>query len=85
MLGENVNWVRNVRAAGDSADLRHGRREAVRLVEVPADAKPAILRCYVEIAPGTRPHVRGDHRAPQRAFEQIAARSPVFRITARAS
>src|SRR3712207_6636860 len=31
MLGEGVNWVRNVRAAGGDATLRHGRREAVRL------------------------------------------------------
>ena len=31
MLGKDVNWVRNVRAAGGRAVLRHGRREAVRL------------------------------------------------------
>src|SRR6266542_322695 len=29
MLGQNVNWVRNVRAAGGRAVLRHGRREPV--------------------------------------------------------
>jgi hypothetical protein len=31
MLGENTSWVRNVRAAGGQAVLRHGRREAVTL------------------------------------------------------
>src|SRR5215212_1409461 len=31
MLGEEVNWVRNVRAAGGNVTLHHGRREEVRL------------------------------------------------------
>src|SRR5690606_36276762 len=35
MLGERTNWVRNVRAADGIATLRHGRREDVRLEEVP--------------------------------------------------
>src|SRR5262249_56545472 len=83
MLGEDVNWVRNVRAAGGAAVLRHGRRESVRLVEVPADERPAILRRYLDAAPGARPHIPVDRRAPQQAFEQIAPRVPVFRITPR--
>jgi hypothetical protein len=44
MLGENANWVRNLRAAGGSAVLRHGRREDVRLEEVSVQSRPAILR-----------------------------------------
>lgn len=83
MLGENVNWVRNVRAAGGDAVLRHGRRESVRLVEVPTGEKPAILRRYLEVAPGARPHIPVDPRAPRQAFEQIATEIPVFRITPR--
>jgi hypothetical protein len=83
MLGQDVNWVRNVRAADGSAVLRHGRREAVRLVEMPADAKPAILRRYLDVAPGARPHIPVERRAPRQAFEQIAPEIPVFRITAR--
>ena len=83
MLGQDVNWVRNVRAADGSAVLRHGRREAVRLIEMPDDEKPAILRRYMDVAPGARPHVPVDRRAPQQAFEQVAPRMPVFRITAR--
>src|SRR3712207_6302301 len=31
MLGEQTNWVRNVRAAGGDVALVHGRREEVRL------------------------------------------------------
>jgi hypothetical protein len=34
MLGPDQEWVRNVRAAGGRALLRHRRREAVRLEEV---------------------------------------------------
>ena len=32
MLGEGVNWVRNVRAAGGEVALRHGHREEVRML-----------------------------------------------------
>jgi hypothetical protein len=82
MLGENTNWVRNVRAADGRAALRHGRREAVRLEEVSADSRPAILRRYLALAPGARPHIPVDRRAPLEEFEQIAPQIPVFRITA---
>lgn len=82
MLGEDANWVRNVRAADGQAVLRHGRREAVRLVEVPADARAAILRRFLEVAPGARAHIPVDRRAPRQAFEQVASEFPVFRITA---
>src|SRR5829696_5165203 len=37
MLGEDTNWVRNVRATGGEAVLCHGRREEVRLEEVAPD------------------------------------------------
>ncbi len=81
MLGEKANWVRNVRAAGGRAVLRHGRREAVRLEEVPAEARSPILRRYLERAPGARPHIPIDHHAPPEEFERIAPGIPVFRIT----
>ncbi len=81
MFGQNTNWVRNVRAAGGRAVLRHGRREAVRLEEVDASARAPILRRYLAIAPGARPHMPVDWRAPLAAFERIAAQYPVFRIT----
>jgi hypothetical protein len=83
MLGQNVNWVRNVRAAGGDAVLRHGRRETVRLTEEPDDVKPPILRRYLDAAPGARPHIPVDRHAPAQEFEQIAAQIPVFRITPR--
>jgi hypothetical protein len=81
MLGENVNWVRNVRTAHGEAVLRHGRSEAIRLVELPPDARAPILRRYLEVAPGGRPHIPVDRRAPLEEFEAISPRIPVFRIT----
>jgi hypothetical protein len=81
MLGENTNWVRNVRAAGGHCVLRHGRVEAVRLAEVdPADRAP-VLRRYLAVAPGARPHFPIDRWAPLAEFERIAPTIPVFRIT----
>lgn len=81
MLGANTAWVRNVRAAEGRAVLRHGRREPVCLVEVPAGMRAPILRRYLAIAPGARAHLPVDRRAPLAEFERIAASVPVFRIT----
>src|SRR6266542_1034674 len=55
MLGEGANWVRNVRAAGGRAVLRHGRREAVRLDENEVGARAPILRRYLADAPVSDP------------------------------
>src|SRR5499427_3770339 len=82
MLGEDTNWVRNVRAAGGRAVLRHGRRETVRLEEVTPEARPKILRRYLALAPGARPHIPIDRDASLEEFERIAPQIPVFRITA---
>jgi deazaflavin-dependent oxidoreductase (nitroreductase family) len=81
MLGENTNWVRNVRAADGRAALLRRGTEAVRLVEVPPAERAPILRRYLRLAPGARPHVPVDRRAPLAEFERIADRYPVFRIT----
>jgi hypothetical protein len=80
MLGKDTNWVSNVRAAGGHAMLRHGRSEWVRLEEVDVRARAPILRRYLQVAPGARPHIPVDRRAPLADFEQITAQYPVFRI-----
>lgn len=80
MLGPEVNWVRNVRAAGGDAVLHRRRREAVRLEEVPIGHRAAVIRRYLAIAPGARPHVPVDRRAGLAQFEAIADRYPVFRV-----
>ena len=82
MLGRDTNWVRNVRAAGGQAVLRRGRREPVVLDEIPVTERPPVLRRYLAIAPGARPHFPVDWRAPRSAFVPIADRYPVFRIDA---
>ena len=81
MLGEKTNWVANARAADGQAVLRHGRREAVHLAEVPAERRPAILRRYLAVAPGARPHIPVDRHASLDEFERVAPQVPVFRIT----
>ena len=80
MLGNDANWVRNVRAAGGMAVVRRRRREAVRLEEVDLAARGPILRRYLAVAPGARPHLPVDRRAPLEEFERIAAQFPVFRV-----
>jgi hypothetical protein len=81
MLGEDVNWVRNVRAADGRAVLRHGRSESVRLVEIEPALRAPILRRYLDLAPGARPHVPVDRKAPLKEFAAIADRYPVFRVS----
>ncbi len=81
MLGDNVQWVQNVRAAGGRAALRSGGREEVQLEEVPADQRAPILRVYLQRAPGARPHVPVNKDAALEEFEKIAAAFPVFRVT----
>jgi F420H(2)-dependent quinone reductase len=81
MLGEDVNWVRNVRAAGRDVALRHGRREEVRLEEVVApDLRAPVLKAYLKRASNANAHVPIDKDAPLAEFERIAPRFPVFRI-----
>lgn len=80
MLGENVSWVQNVRAAGGKAVLRSGAREEVRLEDVPAGQRAPIVKAYVQRAPGARPHVPVGKDAPLAEFEKIAPAFPVFRV-----
>jgi hypothetical protein len=81
MLGNDANWVANVRAAGGEAVLSHGRRERVHLGEVALEQRPPILRRYLAKAPGARPHIPVDRHAPIAAFAAVAANYPVFLVT----
>lgn len=82
MLGNDAGWVRNVRADDGRAVLRHGRTESVRLEEVPEADRPPILKQYLQVAPGGRPHIPVDRTAPLSEFGSIAADYPAFRIVA---
>lgn len=80
MLGADVAWVRNLRAANGHALLRHGRTERVRLEEVAVGQRGPLLKAYLKRAPGARAHVAVDKDAPLHEFEAIAAQIPVFRV-----
>src|SRR5579863_7872861 len=70
MLGENADWVRNARASAGVAVLRHGVAEPVTLEEVPVSQRAPILKAYLQVAPGGRPHFDVDRYAPIAEFEQ---------------
>jgi deazaflavin-dependent oxidoreductase (nitroreductase family) len=80
MLGENTNWVRNVRAAGNRAVLLKGGRTSVRLEEVPVEQRAPIIKRYCQVATSGRVHIAVDPHAPTEAFESVAAQHPAFRI-----
>lgn len=80
MLGNDVAWVRNLRAAQGRALLHHGRTERVRLEEIAVEKRGPLLKEYVRRAPRARPHVAVDKDAPLSAFEAIAREIPVFRV-----
>jgi len=82
MLGEDVQWVKNVRAASGKVVLHHGRREAVQLEDVAVEARAPIIKAYLQRAPGAQPHIPVSKDAPLAEFEKIAAAYPVFRVIA---
>ncbi len=86
MLGDDVNWVRNVRAAGGKVALRHGRREETCLQEVVApDLRAPVLKAYLNRATNASAHLPIDRDAPLAEFERLAPRFPVFRIVPRSN
>ena len=80
MLGEDANWVRNVKAAGGKARLRHGITEQVLLEGVDVSDRAPILKAYLQRAPGAHPHIPVDKDAPIAEFEKIASEYPVFKV-----
>jgi hypothetical protein len=57
MLGGDVAWVRNLRAADGHGLLRHGRTERVRLEEIPVEKRGPVLKAYLQRAAGARPDI----------------------------
>ena len=80
MLGNDVNWIRNVRADGGRAVLERGTRRNVVLEDVDVALRAPILRDYLAVAPGGRAHIPIDWQAPVEEFEDVADRYPVFRV-----
>ena len=76
-----AEWVRNARAAGGEAAIRHRGRRQVRLEELPAAQRAPILQPYLKkTAIATRQHFGLAPDAELAEFTRIAARHPVFRI-----
>ncbi|TDE89718.1 nitroreductase family deazaflavin-dependent oxidoreductase [Occultella glacieicola] len=81
MLGPGANWVGNVEATGARATLRRrGRSVRVRLEPVPVAERAPILRRYLAVARGARPHLAVSPEAPLTEFARIAANHPTFRV-----
>ena len=85
MLGDNVSWVQNVRAASGRAVLRSGGREKVQLEEVPAEQRAPILKVYLRRAPGARPHLSVKKDATLAQFQTRHFRSSGLLLTRRFS
>ncbi len=85
MLGDGAQWVLNVRAAQGKAVIHAGKRTPVILEEVPVEQRAPILKAYLKVAPGARPHIPVDKDAPLEAFEAVAADYPAFRIVSQPS
>ena len=60
MLGEQANWVRNLRT------------EQVLLENFPVEERAALLKAYLKIAPGTRRYISVDKDAPLEELVKVA-------------
>jgi hypothetical protein len=78
MLGE-CEWVRNARAQGEGWIISR-KRQKVRLEEVPVDLRAPIIKEYLRLAPGARPHIGLGKGAPLADCEGVAPKHPVFQI-----
>jgi len=76
-----TEWVRNVRADGGRATMRHRGRRPVKLMEVPVEERAPILQAYLKAnAMSTKAHFGIEPSAPIEEFQREAAKHPVFRI-----
>ncbi len=80
MLGQQTKWAHNLRAEQHAVLLMRRKRENVSAVEDFSEDRAAILRRYLELAPGARPFFPVDRRSPLSEFERIANDYPVFRL-----
>ena len=80
MLGKETNWIRNLRASGGKATLRHGIIEQVHLEEVDVKLRAPILKAYLHHAPGAQPHMLISKDAPLSEYEKITSKFPVYKL-----
>ena len=80
MLGDNSEWVQNVRAAGGKAFIKRGGSHPIVLTEIPSNKRAPILKAWCQIATSGRQHLPVSYQASISDFEAIAEHYPVFRI-----
>lgn len=80
MLGQNVNWVKNVRAGDGDAVLIKGQRTPIHLIEVPIADRPPVIQRYLQVATSGRQHFPIPPDASLDQIATIAAEYPVFRV-----
>ena len=87
MMGEESDWVHNARATAGHVTLKRGRRREAVLEELPVEKRAPIIQAWYSRTGSSTPrdYIGLDPKAPVEAFERIAPRWPVFRITSAAA
>jgi deazaflavin-dependent oxidoreductase (nitroreductase family) len=78
-----VNWVRNLRAAGTAHLIRGRHAESISAFELSAKEAAPILQRFLRtyhLVPFVPPYFSVTSQSPLTDFEREAARHPVFRI-----
>jgi hypothetical protein len=77
------NWVKNARVAGEIVLARALRRQPFAVREIAPDGRPPILKAYLDsYAAEVQRFFPVPKGSPAAAFEALAARYPVFELTA---
>lgn len=82
----NVNWVRNLRAAGEATLTRSRRSEAITVRELPPEEAAVALKEILPTAPNfIKAYFDVTPDAPLEEFIQEAPRHPIFQVLAKVS
>jgi deazaflavin-dependent oxidoreductase (nitroreductase family) len=80
----HTQWVRNVIASSEASLVRGLKREEVFLRPVPDEAKPDILKDYLDRYSKTvQRYFPVQAGSPVAAFQPLASRYPVFEVTSK--
>lgn len=80
----NSQWVRNARAAGEVVLARALRRDRYAVLELPPAMRPPVLKAYLDrFASEVQRFFPVPKGSPVTAFNDLAARYPVFAISRR--
>jgi deazaflavin-dependent oxidoreductase (nitroreductase family) len=82
----NVNWVRNLRAAGEAMLTRRRRSEAITVHELPPEEAAVVLKQVLPTAPNfIKSYFDVTPDSPLEDFLQEASRHPIFQVLAQVS